>query len=206
MKNSPTSKWIVSSFNQDCEWLQDYVKTPLIINRGETEIPNSIITENLGTDIADKMRFIIENYDNLPDVCVFIKANLFKYISKEEFDLVCKNTTFTPLLTANHRVYDDQQGPVCYYEDGMYHERNDYWFLLEMPTKTRNSADELKKIFKMDERKYNAFAPGSNYIVPRENILKHPKELYEKLLELVMWSRYNGEAQLIERNLYYLWK
>ncbi len=58
----------------------------------------------------------------------------------------------------------------------------------------------------MDEREYNAFAPGSNYILTRENILKHPKEFYVKLRSFLDWEVYPGDAQLLERNLYYLWK
>jgi hypothetical protein len=57
----------------------------------------------------------------------------------------------------------------------------------------------------MDERSYNKFAPGSNYILPKENILKHPKEFYVKLRGYLEHSVYPGEAQLLERNLYYLW-
>lgn len=199
-------QYIVTSFNQECDWVYEYTKNPIIFNRGSTDIPNSIIVENLGTDIADKLRFIVENYDNLPDVCVLIKANLFKYITKEEWDAICDNNTFTPILTKNHRTYSDANGVVCFYdESGMYNERNDYWYLLEHPTKTVGACQELKKLLKMEERKFNCFAPGSNYIVPKANILQHPKDFYQKLLDNVMWERYVGEAFLIERSLYHIW-
>jgi hypothetical protein len=52
---------------------------------------------------------------------------------------------------------------------------------------------------------YVPFAPGSNYILPKETILKHPKELYEKLRSYLDWTVYPGEAQIIERGLYTLW-
>ena len=50
------------------------------------------------------------------------------------------------------------------------------------------------------------FAPGSSYIVPKENILKHPKGLYEYFRGLLEWDRYPGEAQIIERGIYTFWK
>jgi len=49
------------------------------------------------------------------------------------------------------------------------------------------------------------FAPGSNYILPRENILKHSKKFYELLRSYLEWDRYPGEAQIMERGLYTLW-
>lgn len=170
-----------------------------IYDRSEEPLEESIVVPNVGSDIYDKFTFIIDNYDNLPDVAIYTKANLFNYISREEFDKIKDNKTFTPLLTQNHKTYL----PVCYYEDGMYYEINDYWYLGSHPAK---HAKEIIEIFKMGERYYNAFAPGSNYIVPKENILKHPKEFYVKLRSFLEWDRYPGDAQLIERNLYYLWK
>jgi UDP-N-acetylglucosamine 2-epimerase len=200
-------KYIVSTFNQDYEWVKKYTKDYIIYNRGDEHIEGTIhVQPNIGTDLADKFRWIIENYEKLPTVVALVKANLFKYISEEEFEKVKNSKVFTPLLTKKHRTYSDNDGVVCFYdEDGMYNERNDYWYLREIPTKTVHSAQEIKALFKMDERKFNAFAPGSSYIVPRENILKHSKEYYQKLLDYVCMTQYGGEAQLIERNLYYIW-
>lgn len=199
-------KYIISRFNHDIGWLKYYTKNPVIYDRSEEPVIGSIIVPNIGTDIYDKFTWIIENYENLPQVVCLAKANLFKYITQTEFDDVKDNKTFTPLLTKGHKTYSDGNGVVCFYdENGMYNERNDYWYLLEHPTKNVKATEELKALFKMDERKYNAFAPGSNYIVTRENILKHPKEFYEKLRSYLDWTIYPGEAQIIERNLYYLW-
>lgn len=198
-------KYIISRYNQDLDWIKEYTKDYVLYDRSEEPLPNAIVVPNIGSDIHDKLTYIIDNYDNLPAVAVYCKANLFKYITKEEFDKVKNNKTFTPLLTQKHKTYSDGDGVVCYYEDGMYYERNDYWFLREHQTKTRNSDRDLRTMFGMEGRKFNAFAPGSNYILPRANILQHPKELYEKLRSYLEWAVYPGEAQLIERNLYYIW-
>lgn len=201
-------KFIVSRYEHDAEWLKEYVKSRddvVIYDRSEMPLPDSIHTKNIGTDIYDKFTYIIDNYDNLPDVAVYTKCNLFKYITKEEFDLVKDNKTFTPLLTKNHKVYNDDKGePICFYDaQGMYNERNDYWYLYPHPAKF---APLILDFFKMRERMYNAFAPGSNYILPKENILKHSKETYIKLRSYLDWDVYPGDAQLLERNLYYLWQ
>ncbi len=192
-------KYIISRYNHDLDWLKEYTDDYVLYDRSEQPLEGAIVVPNIGTDLYDKFTYIIDNYDNLPDVAVYTKANLFKYISKEEFDKIKDNKVFTPLLTQHHKP----KMPVAYYKDGMYYEINNYWYLIEHAAK---HAREIKDLFNMDERDYNGFAPGSNYIVPKENILKHPKEFYVKLRNFLKWTVYPGDAQLIERNLYYLWK
>ena len=192
-------KYVVSRYNHDVDWLGEYSDDVVMYDRSELPARNSINVENRGSDIYDKFSFIIDNYYRLPDVAVYAKANLFKYITKGEFDKVCNNTAFTPLLTQKHKT----DGTICFYREGMYHEINNYWYLGSHPAR---HANEIIGMLGMDKREYNAFAPGSNYILPKENILKHPKEFYEKLRSFLGWAVYPGDAQLIERNLYYIWR
>lgn len=197
-------RWIISRYNHDLSYLKDYTDDYIIYDRSEKPLPESVVVPNIGSDLYDKFSYIIDNYDNLPDVAVYTKANLFKYISKEEFDQVKDNTIFTPLLTKYHKVYSDDNGPVCFYDNqSMYNEINNFWYLYPHPAKF---APRIIEIFGMDKRLYNAFTPGSNYILPKENILKHPKSLYQELRSFLDWDVYPGDAQLIERNLYYLWQ
>lgn len=194
-------KFIVSRYNQDVNWLKEYTNNFIIYDRSDTTCDDGIPVDNMGTDIFDKFRFIVENYDNLPEVAVYTKANLFKYISKEEFDKVKDNKTFTPLLTQGHNTYM----PVCYYKDGLYYEVNNYFYLEPHPVKSRASFIELTDILRMRDREYVSFCPGSNYILTKEDIRRHPKEFYIKLMSFLDWAVYPGEAQIIERNLYYIW-
>lgn len=193
-------KFIISRYNHNMDWLKDYPEAEVVIyDRSEDPLDNSIKVPNIGTDIYDKFTYIIDNYDNLPDVAIYTKANLFKYISKEEFDKVKDNKKFTPLLTQKHKT----RIPISYYQNNMYYEINNYWYLIAHQAKYGRV---IRDIFRMDRRKYNAFAPGSNYILPKENILKHSKKFYINLRNFLKWTTYPGDAQLIERNLYYLWK
>lgn len=58
---------------------------------------------------------------------------------------------------------------------------------------------------------YNRFAPGGNYVVPKANILKFSKGLYEKLQFYCSYEppeefqSTSGESYLIERALYLIW-
>lgn len=219
-------KYIVSRYDHDVGWLKDYTDDYVIYDRSpgfsmgfveEMGIDNIICVNNIGSDIYDKLTYIIDNYDNLPDVAVYTKANLFKYITKEEFDKVKDNRTFTPLLTQHHNVpkLNSHKGvrsvqlacePVAYYEGGMYWEINNRWYLGAHSAKSKSNAIGLMHLLGIYDMKYLPFAPGSNYILPKENILKHSKEFYEVLRGNLEWDVYPGEAQIIERGLYTLWK
>ena len=201
MINFVVSKWN----NQDISWTNKYAQSIILYDRSDEPVPGSNIVPNLGTDIADKLQFIITNYNNLPPVAVYTKANLFKYISQPEFDRVKNNQWFTPLLTMNHRVYKDQTGKdVCFYKDGIYWEINNMWYLAEHPYK--HDPREIQALLGIDKMEYVPFAPGSNYILTAEDIRRHPVEFYVKLYNYLTYSVYPGEAQVIERGLYQIWR
>ena len=193
-------QYIVSRYNQSIDWVGQYAPTMILYDRSEDPVPGSNIVPNLGTDIFDKFSYIIDNYNNLPPVMCLTKANLFKYITPQEFELVKDNSFFTPLLTMFHETKDG----VSYYENGIYWEVNNRWYLGAHPTKY--DIDVLMKELGIYHLKYIPFAPGSNYIVTRENVMKKPKEWYQKIRETLGWAVYPGEAQVVERGLYTLWR
>ncbi len=192
-------KWILSRYNHKIAYVKDYTDDLVLYDRSEKPIEGAILVPNIGSDISDKFKFIIDNYDNLPEVALYSKANLFDFIKPREFEKIKDNKTFTPILTQDHHTYK----PICWYENGMYCEINNYWYLNAHPAKW---AKQIKEYFHMEERTYNIFAPGSNYILTRENIRKTPIEDYKELRSYLEWGVYPGDAQLLERNLYYLWK
>jgi len=76
---------------------------------------------------------------------------------------------------------------------------------IESGSPNLNIKNNPVKITRKEIPKYIKFAPGSNYIVTRDNILKHPKSFYEKLRHYIDYGPTPGEAQIIERFLYTLW-
>lgn len=243
-------KYVVSSYNHDLSWLTDYTNDFVVYDRSDKQLPFSgaIVVPNIGSDIYDKLTYIIDNYDNLPDVAVYTKANIFKYITKEEWDKICNNTTYTPIFTKHHKetwkdlsasrqisidqiqaFVDDEEIREIYYrlnmidindpapkvkrfsfydEDGMYNELNIPAFINSHPLKGANIKliDEIQELMGVKGKEYLQFAPGSNYILPKENILKHPKEFYEKLRSYIDWAVYPAECMIIERGLHNIWK
>lgn len=193
--------------DHDLSWIPELAGDDYFIydRSGNCGLPNSVPRENIGDADYDRLSYIIDNYYDLPDVFLLCKSNIFKYISKEEFDLVKDNKVFTPILTQNHKTYGDHHGPVCYYEGGIYHERNNSWYLAEVPAMHFNNYHEFAKAFRLKDPLYLPFAPGGNYILTRETVHKYGLDFYEDLRSVLPYAEKPGEAQMIERSYYGIW-
>ncbi len=172
-------KFIISRYNQDIDWVKEYTDDYVVYDRSDTPLNESIVVPNIGHCDYDKLTYIIDNYDNLPEVFVLTKANIFKYIGQDELDVVIRNKDFTPLMSKRHKVYSDQLGQVCFYESGIYWERNNDWYTSAFPCKYFNSFNVFAKEFGLPMPKYIPFSPGGNYIVTRERIHLYPKDFYD---------------------------
>lgn len=199
------------NFTPDKEWIGDDY---LIYDRSDDGIDHLaefdkskvIYTDNVGQVDYDKLNYIIDNYDNLPDVFLWGKTNLFKYITPEEYEEVKDNNKFTPLLTMGHKTYQDNNGWVCYYSEGIYWERNNSWYLSQFPTKYFMSYKEFANEFQLPNPVYLPFAPGGNYILTRETVHKYGLDYYKKLAQILPYCREPGEAQMCERSYFTLWR
>lgn len=187
--------WIINNYSQnDLEWVKEYKPDEVIVYDKKDK--------NVGYNIYDYCDYIIKNYDNLPDLMFFIKGNMLdRHITKPEFDKLVNSKTFTPLLTQLHNTYQ----PVCYYQDGLFYEVNDSWYMNCHERKHFLTYNEFADIMGLPKPDYIGFAPGACYIVPKENVLKRSKEFYEKLKSFVDYCAEPAEAHAIERALYTIW-
>ena len=85
---------VVSNHNADISWILEYTNNYLIYDRSDGDEWVALFdrskvkkVKNIGWDIYDKLTFIIDNYENLPDTMLLTKGNIFKYISKDECSL-----------------------------------------------------------------------------------------------------------------------
>lgn len=199
------------NFTPDPTWIGDDY---LIYDRSDDGIdhltdfdPAKIIkSSNVGQVDYDKLRYLIDNYYNLPDVFLWGKTNLFKYITPEEYELVKDNQTFTPLLTQNHKTYSDNLGVVCYYSGGMYYERNDSFYLNSFGSKYFRNYGEFAHAFKLPNPLFLPFNPGGNCLLTKETVHKYGIDFYKGLASLLPYAREPGEAFMCERSYYSMWK
>ena len=80
-ENNITIRYIFSRFNEDISWFSndtEIMNNAIIYNKGKPlNINNEIILEDdVGMDNLPPLKFIIDNYDNLPDICVFSQARI----------------------------------------------------------------------------------------------------------------------------------
>jgi hypothetical protein len=187
--------WIINNHSDnDLEWVNEYKPDDVIIYDKKDK--------NVGYNIYDYLDYIISHYNKLPDLMFFVKGNMLeRHITREEFNLIVNNKTFTPILTQHHKTYM----PVCYYDGHMYYEINDSWYFSEHTHKHFSSYNQFADIMGLPKPKYIPFAPGGCYIVPKENVLKRSKEFYQKLISFIDYTQLPAEAHAIERALYTIW-
>lgn len=198
------------NFTPDKEWIGD---TYIIYDRSDDGIDHLkdfdqskiIKTKNTGQVDYDKLSYLVDNYDNLPEVFLWGKTNLFKFITKEEYEIVKDNSVFTPLLTQYHKTYQDKYGPVCFYLGGMYYERNNSWYVNELSYKYFDSFHKFAKTFQIRHPQHLPFAPGGNYILTRETVHKYGRDFYDDLRQILPHAENPAEAHMIERALYLMW-
>lgn len=205
-------KYVLVNFNFTPDWIKEYTDDYLIYDRSDSkeflkdfDQTKIIYTENRGNVDYDKLYYLFDNYDTLPEVFLWGKSNLFKFITKEEFDKVKDNKAFTPILTQGHKTYSDRNGVVCYYEGGMYHERNDSWYLGSHSAKF-SSYGEFAHHLNLSNPRFLAFPPGGNFILTKETVHKYSRDIYQRMADLLPYQTLPGEAHLLERSYYNLWK
>lgn len=188
----------------DLSWIQELAGDNYFIydRSGNVDLPNKVSRENRGDADYDKLSYIVDNYYDLPDVFLLTKSNIFKFITPEEFEAVKHNTEFTPILTKNHKVYD----PICHYDGDIYCELNNSWYLGEVPAKHFKSYGDFARAFGLPNPEYLQFAPGGTYILTRETVHKYGRDFYKALADLLPYCQNPGEAHMIERSYYNIWK
>lgn len=202
-------KYILVNYNFDPSWVLDYTDDYLIYDRSEdfnywtrnVDTSKVIRTQNIGNVDFDRLTYLIDNYDRLPEVFLLAKSNLFKFITEEEFQKVKDNTDFTPLLTQNHKVYE----PICRYNNGIYEEINNSWYVPSMIHKFE-TYNEWARYLNLPQPEYLQFAPGGNYILTRERVQRYPLESYIKMRKTLRYTQLPAEAHFVERSYYTLWK
>lgn len=207
---------VLVNYRYEPTWLSEYPDLePIIYDRsddGEARdltIYGSVYkTQNMGDVDYDKLGFLVEHYDNLPDVFVWGKTNLLKYVSKEYFDDALLKSDFAPLLKLDHRIYSDNLGPVNKYQGGIYYERADSWFFHnpDLSHKYFRNWEEWASRFGLPLEGFIPFAPGGNYILTRERVHRYGRDFYEEMRATLDYAMHPAEAHACERSYYYIWR
>ncbi len=203
---------ILINYNHDPkEWWKPYDLDVSLYDRSDDGVERDFHcetykTKNQGDVDYDKLSYLIENYDTLPDIFLWAKSNLFKSVEPEFLKEALNKGVFAPLLRFDHKTYSDQFGVVCRYHREMYEERADSWFF-NNPALSQDfrSWDEWTEYFQLPKTHFIPFAPGGNYILTKERVHRYSRDFYEKMRATLPYAMHPAEAHACERSYYYLW-
>jgi len=206
-----SSFFCISYFDGDLSWVEQicgsnyliYAKGPLPVNAPK----NAVELPNVGYNIYSYLTYIIDHYDSLPEVIVFCKNNVFdRHVSRETFMSVCARKVFTPIEEPQR--WDRIAFPASVISsDGGYLELNNSWYATEYDRRYFHNFDAYYEfVFESVRRPdYLRFAPGGNYVVPRDHILLRSRNFYINLREFVAHTQYSCESHFVERSLFTIW-
>ena len=199
----------ISHFNGELDWVKKINKSNYLVFNKSNEILaeeiNSIKIKNVGYNIYSYLKFIIDNYENLPDTIVFCKDNIFtRHLKIKTFISLLNRNIFTCLEEKNL----GRKFPISIdFSDNSFNEINSSWYKFKYPRKYFADYNFFYNyVFKSAKKPlFLRFAPGANYIVPRDNILLRTKSFYSNLKNFVDHSQYSCESHFVERSLYLIW-
>jgi hypothetical protein len=201
MKKVKEPFFVISRFSENVEWIREITDNYIIYNKGE-ELDSSFhqkVVPNFGGNQYDIFNYIVENYDNLPDLIAFVQGNPFDHCIKERFLDLIKNDYYTHLFGDSN------------YPDGEYTEENNNWYIGPVSrtkgiTSSISSFDEYaEKTFKnYTHLNFLKFPPGSQILVEKERCLYYSKKFWNRLMGSINQEiGMNGgvEAHIVERSI-----
>jgi hypothetical protein len=183
---------VTSHWKEDLDWLKKS-KWPVVLIDKEGADPTWIVPQhvipNKGKEASSYLKYIIENYDALPDHVAFIHGHetaWHQHYPNSLFELMeCANTGKYGFLPLNNwaRMYPFAD------EDTGYQRIESLWAEFEFPMSKPPNMHVL-------------ICPlGAQFIVARERILAHPLELWRKWYHKVI----TGDDDLIPTFLELTW-
>jgi hypothetical protein len=181
-------KIIVSRYNEDISWIKDIIqhKDIIVYNKGlRLNIENEIMLENVGREGHTFYKYIYDNYDNLDDYTIFIQGYPFDHIPNI-ISIINKLIIYQDKLSIRFQALAPKLLSCdlveCKYHKGLPLYKT-YEYLFGKPNKN------IKYLF----------GPGGQFIVHKLEILRHPKEFYLKIINLLSTSINPIEGYVIER-------
>lgn len=203
--------YCISYYEGDLSWVELLPQDQYIVY-AKSEITNPKVANiqsrpNVGYNIDSYLTFIIDNYENLPEITIFCKNNVVgRHVSRVVFEKCCASQIFTPIEDPD--TWNKLGFPVSVISnDGGYLELNNSWYTKKhIPKYFSNYNYFFKYIFDTNlTPTYLRFAPGANYVVPKDNILNRSKNFYINLRALISHQSLACEAHYVERSLVTIW-
>jgi len=163
-------KAVIARYNEPIEWVKDLGFDYIIYNKGEKISPDLIDPEkvievpNEGREAETYLRYITENYEEIPDLVVFLQGNPFDHFPIL-FDVLKENSNTNEIVSLGNNTFCDPNGNDSYPGLPMGYFRN-----LIIPG------------YSSDER--IDFIAGAQFIIPGVNIKNKPLEWWNNVRDI----------------------
>jgi hypothetical protein len=158
---------VVAKYKEDITWVKD-LKYPYIIYDKNKDIPN------VGREAETYLRFILENYDNLPDYTVFLQGKPFDHLTIGSVEFI------------NEQIELSNDSKKTVPLNYLHRENHNHY------TRTKESYNTL---FNNEIPAKFDFPPGAQFIVPKECILCRPYKYYDEIRKTMVEIN-NTEAKM----------
>jgi hypothetical protein len=145
---------VIAKYKEDISWVNQ-LKCPYIVYDKSNDIPN------VGRESETYLRYIIANYEKLPNYILFLQGHPFDHLTIRTVDYI--NESIDKILDNNIDFL---------HLNNLHHEPHNKY------TRTKESFIAL---FNHTLPNIFIFPPGAQFIVSRDSILSRSKEFYQTI-------------------------
>lgn len=205
--------FVVSNFNTvPSYYLDKFPRVTVYDQSNDEEIIQTLLDRNdsrikyvgksCGHNLLNYLDYIIESYDDLPEIVVFTKGNLpGRHCNDQWFDTAISRNRYEFLW--DDSSLEDKENVQYRLYPGRYLEINNSWYVKDSPHRYFVSFDDFCDFLFLDYRKtkFNLFSPGACYQVERDRITRNPRSFYQGLRKIVEYNFRPAECFMLERAL-----
>ena len=152
---------VISKYTENSEWIQKINHKTIVYDKSNNPIAGSIHRPNIGRESESLLFHIIENYNSLPDLTIFLQGDPRSNPIIYTYDEVIEE------INQQHR---HELKTILTWEG--YVNIRDYWL---------KSCATLNDILFENCDDMVIYSSGVQYVIPKEVILNRPLKLYQSL-------------------------
>ncbi|CAF1491011.1 unnamed protein product [Adineta ricciae] len=188
---------VISHYNEDLNWLDLYIGDTIphiVYTRSTDSLIRHAISVNKGREAVAYLRYIVDHYSNLPSLIAFIHAHRTAWHQTDPSDIVValralrwNKYGYMPLTGTTTFAYFQKDSPN-----------------LQSVVNFELWTAVLQRELGPPPRSGTKGHCCASFVVRKEEILKHPKQFYSKIIDYIVASRHSD--QLTGRTLEYTWQ
>lgn len=177
---------VVAKYNEDIQWLDEFKRrgySTIVYDKSDSPIPESIPLHNVGRESETFLRYIIDNYNILPDYVVFLQGDPFPHMISTTREMFPSDLTKLVESKPTNAVTLFLDGyPLC-------HDPNFFGGLLVKEYYEYLFEDTCPPIDKL------VWSGGCQYLIPKQQILNRDIDVYKKLHSMVSKNIYTNTQE-----------